>query len=112
MSLTDEELFGFDHKRLAHFKRREAQDLLDGEHGDAYRTQLVAALWIDGWRERMEEREESPTGHIGGRTNEWYEGFEYAMREIAAHLRQGDLIPGGVLYDETADGRLMPGGRR
>ena len=27
-------------------------------------------------------------------------------RDIAAHLRQGDLLPGGVLYEDTLAGRL------
>jgi hypothetical protein len=99
MPLTDDELFDFDHNRLDEFDLGAAQHRL-AEKGDTYRTQLVAARWIDGWRERMEEDEGSM------QSEDWHEGFNYAMREIAAHLRQGDLLPGGVLHDETDSGQL------
>jgi hypothetical protein len=99
MPLTDDELFGFDHSRHADFDAAAAKRRL-AEQGGAYRAQLVAARWIDGWRERMEEDEGSM------QSEDWHEGFNYAMREIAAHLRQGDLLPGGVLHDETDSGDL------
>lgn len=102
MALTDEQLLDFDHDRLAHFELDKAQQALS-EQRDAYRPQLVLACWIDGWRERMAAHEKSPTG-----SNEegWIDGFDYAARELAANLRQGDFLPGGVLHDETDDGRL------
>jgi hypothetical protein len=34
------------------------------------------------------------------RDDDWQEGFEYAMRELAAHLRQGDFLPDGTLFRE------------
>jgi hypothetical protein len=102
VALTDEALLDFDHKRLAHFDAREARRTLT-EQRDVFRAQLVAARWIDGWRERMADRSESPT-HL--RSPEYDEGYHDALREVAAHLRQGDLIPGGILHDETDDGRL------
>ena len=92
--LTDEELLDFDHNRLADFDPAEARQTL-AERGDIYRPQLVAALFIDGWRARQRENsspvEESEDG---------LEGFEFATREIAAHLRQGDFLPGGTLYED------------
>lgn len=111
MSLTDTQLFDFDHKRLADFNLKEAQATLAGEHGDVYRTQLVAALWIDGWLERMDEHADSVMASIG-HSEDYNKGFRDALREVAAHLRQGDLIRGGILHDETADGTLVPGGKR
>jgi hypothetical protein len=105
MQLTDQELLDFDQRRLADFKLKRAQSTLAGKHGDTYRVQLLDALWIDGWRERLMEDKESPTAHPA----EWYDGAEFAFREIAAHLRQGDLLPGGILYEETDDGKLLPG---
>jgi len=99
MPLTDDDLFDFDQSRHADFDAGAARRRL-GEQGGAYRPQLVAALWIDGWRERMEE------GVGSMQSEDWHEGFNYAMREIAAHLRQGDLIPGGILHDETDSGQL------
>ena len=102
MALTDEELFDFDRKRLADFDIRPARRLLE-EQGDVYRAQLVAAKWIDYWREGVL----GMSGPAAPRHSEdWNEGFEYAMRETAAHLRQGDLVPGGVLHDETLSGKL------
>lgn len=100
--LRDDDLFDFDHQRLADFDPDRARATLS-RLGDVYRAQLVAARWIDGWRERMERRGESPT-HL--RSDDYDEGFDQALREIAAHLRQGDLVPGGILHDETLDGRL------
>jgi hypothetical protein len=99
MSLTDEDLFDFDQDRLAHFDLKSARSQL-AEHSDAFRAQLVAAQWIEGWRERA-AADELPT-----QSENWREGFDSALREVAAHLRQGDLIPGGVLHDETDSGRL------
>src|SRR4051794_40187994 len=102
MPLTDEELWDFDHGRLADFDLSQAKAKLAG-HGDIYRVQLVAARFVDGWRDRMNEMKESPSNR---HDDTWYDGFNYAMREVAAHLRQGDLIPGGILYEETDEGTL------
>lgn len=99
VSLTDEDLFDFDQGRLAHFDLESAEGKL-AEHGNAFRAQLVAARWIEGWRERMQEDEGSL------QSEDWRDGFDSALREVAAHLRQGDLIPGGVLHDETDSGDL------
>lgn len=89
-------MLDFDESRLAHFDRRSAQKAL-AEQADAFRAQLVAAHWIEGWRERLEQRpprEES---------EDWCRGVVFAMREVVAHLRQGDLISGGLLYRETTE---------
>lgn len=99
MHLTDEELFDFDHDRLANFELHTAEDTLRSK-GNVYRAQLVAAKWIEGWRERV------ATDDFPPRNEDWQDGWETALREVTAHLRQGDLIPGGVLHDETDDGRL------
>src|SRR5687767_4259964 len=103
MALTDDQLFDFDHNRLADFDIKRARALLQ-ERGDVYRAQLVAARWIDGWRQGMTD----DPGLTGLRGEEYSEGFDQALREIAAHLRQGDLIPGGILHDETDTGKLGP----
>jgi hypothetical protein len=99
MPLTDDELFDFDHGSLVHFDLASAKGRL-AEQGDTFRAQLVAARWIEGWRERVAE-DEMPT-----QSEDWREGFSSALREMTAHLRQGDLIPGGVLHDETDSGDL------
>jgi hypothetical protein len=99
MSLTDDELLDFDHSRLAHFDLATAKTQL-AERGETFRAQLVAARWIEGWLERMGEDE------LPSHSTEWREGSDSALREVMAHLRQGDLIPGGVLHDETDSGDL------
>jgi hypothetical protein len=98
MGLTDADLLKFDAKRLEDFDRKKAEETLRGEHGDVYRAQLVAALWIDFWREGL------VSNNLPGYEPAWLEGFEEGMREVAAHLRQGDLIPGGIFYEQTMRG--------
>ncbi len=34
------------------------------------------------------------------------EGFSSALRDVAAHCRQGDFLPGGVLYEDEVEGRI------
>jgi hypothetical protein len=97
---SDDILLNFDVNRLADKDRLDTAALL-GEHGDLYRNHLAIALWISGWRERLNDRprrREEP-----GRFN----GEDYALGEIAAHLRQGDFLPGHsfMLDDEDSDGR-------
>lgn len=94
--LSDRDLLDFDASRIAHFDREEARRTLSGEHAEVYRAQLVVARWIDQWREGVTgdaflARERGP---------EWMKGFEEALREVAAHLRQGDFVPGGTLYED------------
>ncbi len=91
VALSDDELLDFDEERMPMYEPAKAERAL-AEYGDAYRYQLVAALHIQRWAERAEE----------GRTaGVWTEGHAKALREIAAHLRQGDYLPGGALYEET-----------
>jgi hypothetical protein len=99
MALTDDDLLAFDAGHYATYDEAKARDALAGEHGDAYRAQLVAARWIDAWRRRTLD---AGAEALPDRSDDWIEGWEEALREVVAHLRQGDLIPGGVLYvDET-----------
>jgi len=101
MPLTDDQLFDFDHDRLAHFDLDEAKQRFR-EQPEAYRAQLVMARWLDGWLERMVDYSQGTTQE---HPEVWQEGFEYAVREMGAHLRQGDFLPGGVLYNDEEDGR-------
>lgn len=94
-SIDDERLFEFDPSRLSDFDVARAHRFL-AEHGDVYRTQLVMALWLDGWRERMGDHDWGETPPA--------EAFDYAMREVAAHLRQGDFLPTGLFFRETSAG--------
>jgi hypothetical protein len=100
MPPSDSDLLRFDRKRMPNFKLAKARRTLAGRHGGLYRNHLVVAHFIDGWRERTLRPRLLP------RPRDWQQGFEYAMREVAAHLRQGDFLPGGILHDEQVSGKF------
>ena len=89
----DSELLDFDANRLADYDPARSEELLRSEHGDLFRNHLVMALWIDGWRERADE--------TYGRDEKWSDGADYSLREIVAHLRQGDFMPDSFFFRET-----------
>jgi hypothetical protein len=95
VALTDEELLDFDMKRLGAFERA-SRRLLE-EFGDAYRYQLIAAHWIQQWADRIEARSD-----VTEADQHFFNGYEQALREVIAHLRQGDFLPGGRVYDPEA----------
>jgi hypothetical protein len=93
MTLTDDQLLDFDPSTVSDFEPAKAERAL-AEQGDAFRPQLVAARWIDFWREAVER------DHKLMHSEEWFAGFELALRDIAAHLRQGAFLPGGANYED------------
>ncbi|XUM01232.1 hypothetical protein ACQ86F_31630 [Streptomyces venezuelae ATCC 10712] len=95
MEKTDEQLLDFDKSRLADWKPERSAEALAGEHGALYRNHLEIAQWIDGWVERMEEGDQTMSDP------KFQEGFVQGVREIAAHLRQTDLLPDGVLLKDN-----------
>ncbi len=97
MALSDDQLLDFDADKYASYDEGKAREALAGEHGDAYRAQLVAARWIEGWRRRT--LAEEPSG-----SEDWVKGWDEGLSEVVAHLRQGDLIPGGILYTDATGG--------
>ena len=109
MALTDDELLDFDASSYASYDEAKARETLAGEHGAAYRAQLVAARWIQGWRRRLHAQDRLPEG----RSEEWMQGWDDGLSEVVAHLRQGDLVPGGVLYTDATgaweEPRASPG---
>jgi hypothetical protein len=102
MALTDEELFDFDRKRLDGYQERWVNEVLE-TMPDLYRNHLTVAKWIDHWRDGLEDATNSPSAK-GYEAH--YEGMVDALREIAAHLRQADLVPGGILYEDTVQKRV------
>jgi hypothetical protein len=90
---TDDELLGFDPSTLAGFDEDRTRRAL-ADHPDLYRNHLLIALWLDGWITRNRE------GLHGREWTDVDQGFEMALRDIRAHLRQADLLPGGILHDE------------
>ncbi len=51
------------------------------------------AHWIDRWLEGV-----NPALIP---SEDWYKGFENALRQVAGHLRKGDLHPGARLYEDA-----------
>ncbi|MFD3749746.1 hypothetical protein ACFWVT_05675 [Streptomyces cyaneofuscatus] len=94
MAISDEQLLNFDKERLAHWDEGRAEHTLTGEHGPIYRNHLEIAHWIDSWVENMERNDV-------GRHNPEQMGFVKGVREIAANLRQGDLVPNGILLQDS-----------
>ncbi len=95
--LSDDELLAFDASEYADYEEAKARKAL-AEQREAYRPQLVAAHWIDSWLERLGE------GSPPFATEEEETGFRNALENMAAYMRQGDLIPGGVLHDQEDHG--------
>lgn len=96
MRYSDEELLDFDKERLANWRPERAKNMLVSEDADLYRNHLVMAKWLDMWVENLTT---DPLGRKGD------EDYIRALREVAAHLRQADLVPGGVLYEQMQHGR-------
>jgi hypothetical protein len=94
MALDDNELL-----RLAGYDTGDGRRLLH-EHGEVYRAQLVAACWLKGYRTRRLS-EAPPAAWSPDHEDPWDE----AMRDVIAHLRQGDFVPGGQLYEYVQSGR-------
>jgi hypothetical protein len=96
MALSDDDLLDFDLTRLAHLDV--PPRTLLAQHGDHYRSQLRIAHWLDGWRERLEADQSFLSD------DKRKAGASDALREVAAHLRQGDFLPGGTLYEDEESG--------
>lgn len=75
-----ENLSGFDQDRFVAALR---------DHPAIFLNHLEIAAWLDGWIERLVERREDEDGD-----------FVKALREVRAHLRQADFVPGGAILDE------------
>lgn len=97
MAISDDDLLDFElsglNLDLAHIRWALAHQ------GNVYRSQLVAARWLEGWRNQIHER------GAGQHSAEFLAGFDEALTSVIAYLRQGDLIPGGKLYEDEVSGR-------
>jgi hypothetical protein len=91
----DEVLLSFDTSRLANYSQVNAEKALV-DYPDVYRSHLLIAHWVDKW---IGEMAEDPT--LSGASQE---GFVKGLREVAAHLRQADFLPGGRLNTENLPG--------
>ncbi|MHA3701486.1 hypothetical protein ACXR2U_04830 [Jatrophihabitans sp. YIM 134969] len=87
--MTAPDYFTFDTSNLADYNpARVATAFRD--HPAVYVNHLQVAAWVRGWADRLVE----------GGNHEEDDDFVRALREIVAHLRQADLLPGGPLLEE------------
>lgn len=93
MSVSDDRLLDFDASRLVHWDTTDVKRLL-AEYPELYRNHLGIAKLLDSWVDRLDADDDGNNA-----------GFAQALREVAAHLRQGDLLPSGVLYRQLVEGR-------
>jgi hypothetical protein len=84
--LSEDQLLDFDRSRLASWSQeRQHQALAD--HRELYLNHLTIAKHLDFWIGNLDAQ---PSLHAD------QEEFIAALREVAAHLRQGDYLPDGV----------------
>jgi hypothetical protein len=110
--LSDDDLLAFDHKRLGGLNYRSPRSLLE-EHGDVYRHHLVAARWLDAYSERVKTMQPAvPASETQPEMPhpEFRRGVVDTLRDIATHLRQGDFLPGGSIYESEMEGDPGPRG--
>jgi hypothetical protein len=101
--LTDNHLLAFKASSLPGTEPADAHHLLH-EHGDVFRAQLVAAHWLESYLKSRKTRKDE-TAWPRRSNDERDAGYEAAVQDIVAHLRHGDFLPGGSLYeDEQAHG--------
>ena len=93
--LPDEVLLDFDTKRLARWKPGQGERLLI-EHPELYRNHLAVARGLTRWAVQNEET----LAPAGGSSM----GYQRALRDVAAHLRQGDYLPGATVFEEWTGG--------
>lgn len=94
MEQSDEQLLDFDTDRLTHWRPEDAERALSGDDAKLYRNHLAIALWIDGYAERLQG------GEFAENPSDFNRGYLEGVRELAAHLRQCDLLPEGVLLKD------------
>jgi hypothetical protein len=93
------EIFDFDVERLADYNPARIDQVLD-EHPALYINHLTVADHIAGWAERMVPLIEEDMATDG---SEFNRGYAKALREVAAHLRQGDYVPSGAFMQERRE---------
>src|SRR4051794_4955973 len=94
MALSDDELLDFNEKELDHFDRTQARASL-AKHGDAFRLQLITARHLEFWAKELESHKSISSDAQRDA------GVVWGLRQVAANLRQGDYLPGGVFYDQV-----------
>ncbi|KAB7761769.1 hypothetical protein [Mycolicibacterium mucogenicum] len=83
------DIFDFDAEQLACYDQDRIDTILV-EQPALYVNHLRIARSLRGWASRMKR----DTPSIG---DEFRKGYVQALREVAAHLRQGDYVEGGEM---------------
>jgi hypothetical protein len=96
--LTDHHLLAFNARPLPGTEAVDATALLQA-HGDVFRAQLIAAHWLESYLKSRTRRKDE-TAWPRRANDERDAGYEAAVRDVVIHLRQGDFLPGGSLYEE------------
>ena len=92
--LSDAQLVDLNANLMADYDNEGAHADLE-KYGDAFRFQLVAALQLSEWAEKLEADpipDMDPTEMRG-----WVD----ALQEVAALLRQGHYLPGGPGFEDV-----------
>ncbi|WNG80179.1 hypothetical protein C6A86_018205 [Mycobacterium sp. ITM-2016-00316] len=85
-------IFNFDADNLGAYEPEKTDKLLT-EQPAVFLNHLRVAQALRGWAKRAEDRT------FG--SEEYQKGYIRALREVAAHLRQGDYVEGGeMLFSE------------
>jgi hypothetical protein len=85
----------FDTSNLSSFDLEAAEQLLQ-EQPELYKNHLLIASYLEQYAGRIRDTASSLPG-----SRELNEGYADGMTDIAAHLRQGDFVEGGVLLREV-----------
>jgi hypothetical protein len=101
MSLSDAELFDFNAALMEDYDDEKAHADLE-EYGDAFRFQLVAALHMDAWVERLQDPDSRASR---GMDEIEVRGWITALKNLAAFLRQGYYLPGGSFFEQVVSNR-------
>jgi len=86
---TDLELLDFDTDRMPKWDEVRARRLLQ-ELPELYRNHLAVAHCLAWTADNLDRQ--------GGPGSKDREGYQRALRDTSARLRQGDYLPGAVLY--------------
>ncbi|WP_020111604.1 hypothetical protein [Rhodococcus sp. 114MFTsu3.1] len=82
--------FNFDTDELASYDQTTVDQALR-DHPAIYLNHLEIAEHLDAWAEAIDKDHTQPPNSDGA--------YQTAIREIAAHLRQADYVPGGSMLD-------------
>jgi hypothetical protein len=86
-------IFDFDETGLPNYQPEKIHKILI-EQPALYAKHLWIAHHLDGWVTRLETGKLSTTGIDNDQSQQ---GFIRALREVPAHLRQGNYVEGGYM---------------